>query len=174
MKKKQLAIPNELSNFYFIHTQHEVNNPYTHNAQHAARNEWEKQKQHGCPCLNGEACASCGRRDEWNGGNFQNRKQADSTSRVAHCIFSCFSLSLYSFFVIVYCFFVFNFIETAYTPPAAIETAAEAIVNVVWSRSKQQQRRQHQLLLLLFYVFLLLANQRKAKEQMIVFHVIVL
>lgn len=38
--KKKLAIPNELSNFYFIHTQHEVNNPYTHNAQHATLNEW--------------------------------------------------------------------------------------------------------------------------------------
>lgn len=69
-----------------------------------------------CRCL-------CRRRDECNGANFhaknhqQNRKQADTTSRVEHCIFSSHSLSLllYSFFVIVYCFFVFNFIETAYT-----------------------------------------------------------
>lgn len=28
-KQRQLSKPSELSNFYFIHTQHEVNNPYT-------------------------------------------------------------------------------------------------------------------------------------------------
>lgn len=30
-KQRQLSKPNELSNFYFIHTQHEVNNPYIRN-----------------------------------------------------------------------------------------------------------------------------------------------
>lgn len=126
LKGKNIAIPNELSNFNLIHTQHEV---IIHlHVIHSMPYWMKKHKQHHRvwhglyrECM-----------DECNEGNFE---PETTTSKLKlqkmHIVFSSL---FHNFFVCVFafCFFVFGFIETAYASSNCdcssehIETAAAA------------------------------------------------
>lgn len=113
----------------------------------------------------------CGKRDECNGGNLKPKTTIRTETKLillqelynVHCIFFfslalslALALSLYYYSLLLFTAFLCSILLRQHIQAAS--TAAPSYYYYCY----------------LFYVFLLLANQRKAKEQLIVFHVIVL